>query len=148
MIKLLGLSTLLQVVGMTLQQFSTSSLLNAFPLCVTIAATINWILPQQERYSSNPDNEEEIHLPQRVAGSDAAEVRATNDLRLSRRDSHNNRERLPHPDVFSIGGNAETDPLRSDALVNDRRHQLARHNRVSIPPKPLAEGHPADRPIG
>jgi hypothetical protein len=147
MIKLIGLSTLLQVVGMTMQQFSTSSLLNAFPLCVTIAATINWILPQQDRYSQSPDDEEEILLPRRATGSDSAEARATNNLKLSRRESHNNREGLPHPDAFPIGDNSETNSVHSDALVNDRQQQIARHNRVNIPLRPLAEGYPADHPL-
>jgi hypothetical protein len=129
---------------MTMQQFSTSSLLNAFPLCVTIAATINWALPQQERYSSSPSDEDEITLPRRVTGSDSAEVWAINDSRLSRRDSHNNPEELPHPDGFDLSDHSDLNSLRSSALVEDHQQQPARHNRVITPPGPLAEGYPAN----
>ncbi|KAF2794828.1 hypothetical protein K505DRAFT_336566 [Melanomma pulvis-pyrius CBS 109.77] len=45
-IKFLGLLVLNQVVGMALQHFSSTSLLDALPPCVTLAATINWALPQ------------------------------------------------------------------------------------------------------
>jgi hypothetical protein len=48
-IQFMGLSALFEVVGMSLQQFGTSSLLNALPLSFTFAAVVNWALPQQAK---------------------------------------------------------------------------------------------------
>jgi hypothetical protein len=145
---------LFQVVGMALQSFARSSLLNALPLCLALAAAVNWALPGREKTNVRPDAEDGGAQPARNdrSGSDGSSPQsrgfiasnnpvgsATDNIGpVSRRNSHNVRGRLPDPDAFDIGNDSELSSLRSDGSRSAHRGEaLDRLGPIGAPGLPF-----------
>jgi hypothetical protein len=116
-IKFLGLSTLFEIVGSSVQGFSAKSLLIALPPALAFAAVVNWALSPAVPLSFRgvPDEEHSIGISSQANVHDAEEPASRSNLtrvgRVSRRNSNNHQAALPDPSNFD---DVDLESLQSD----------------------------------